>query len=278
MTIPSKSPHIQSILRIESLTMSTKDLEATARFYRWAVQLKDAAETPRAGTRTLSWGREDRIRLVESPTGPAIGCRMPAMPLGAAAAWCAERELLPEVVAVGPDDIALARSEWPGISIQEVEDEAAWNRTVIAVQGPFGQRVELAFPTPRDRLASQRRIGPFYWKSGDWSGLEIPGILGVTTSVPDPVAFRDFARTLGLVPMEVDNEAAPLRVGDHQWVVDQSETPGISALAVVVSASRISDLKRTLEHLGAEYREEGNRLLAADPDGRVVLVSGVRGA
>ena len=41
--------------------------------------------------------------------------------------------------------------------------------------------------------------------------------------------------------------------------------------------ARLGVLERTLTHVGVEHRLEGNRLLAADPEGRIVLIQGVRG-
>lgn len=269
-------------LRLQSMALPVRDLAAVARFYRWALQLKGAPEEDGAGAVGLAWGHEDRIRLLDLDAAPdaeaAVTLRMPAIEPAAAAEWCVERNLTPVAVAVAPHDAARAAELWPEVPVTEVADPAGQNVTTLSVRGPAGPRIDLGFPLPKELLTPRNQMGPFYWKSRDWSGLEIPGLLGVTTRVPDRAAFREFCAALGLAPMEPGDEAAPLLAGDHQWIVEEGEPAGLMGLAVVLSASRIPDFKRTLEHLEADHRLDGNRLLTVDPAGRVILLTGVRGA
>lgn len=264
-------------LRLLALTLTAADVRASERFYRWCLDLKpdDGADGDR---RELSWGREDRVVLTE-PDGPggeeSLRLRMPAGRLEEIAAWCRERGLDPEAVTVPPADEAAAGEAWPDRPLEvETRAEAA-NRIVLRMRAPGGLAVELAFPLPPDVVVGRGRMGPFAMTSGDRIGLEIPGLLGVRTGVPDPDALREFAARLGARPMS-EGQADPLAVGDHQWIVEAREKSGIYGLAVVVSAGRVGAVQRTLAHMGVEHRQDGQRLLAVDPGGRIVLVHGLR--
>lgn len=270
-------------VRLQALTLPVSDLAAVARFARWVLGLKaapdDAAEGEAAGER-LFWGHEDRIWFVdgEAPgAAEALTLRMPAQSPADAAAWLEERGLAPATVRVGPKDADEAARLWPDAEVVAEADETAANRVVATIRAPGGLRVELFFPLPKEVLVPRNQMGPFTWRSGDRSDLEIPGLLGVTTGAPDPAALRAFAEKLGLAPMDAGDERAPLAVGDHQWIVEEREIGGIHGYAVVVRASRVKDLARTLEHLEAEHRLDGNRIAAIDPAGRLLVVHGVRG-
>ncbi|MGH7550105.1 MAG: hypothetical protein ACREMD_01450 [Gemmatimonadota bacterium] len=269
-----------SALRLATVTLTTPEPRESARFYRWCLDLEPDADSAEGDGMALSWGHEDRVLLVPPGTGSANGetfaLRMPARPMAEIVAWCREVGLAPERAMVPTPEAEAARAAWPDREVVSALDEASGNRVRLRVRSPGGLVVELEFPLPKEVLAPRGRIGPFRWRSRDWSGLEIPGLLGVRTGVPDPADLRSFARKLGVEPMEGPDD--PLSVGDHQWIVEPRETPGIYGFAVVVSAARIGALQRTLDHVGVEYRLDGNRLLAADPGGRVVLIQGVRGA
>lgn len=267
-------------LRLQSITLTAPDPSSVARFYRWVLQLKVAPERTEPDAHELGWGNEDRVRVVGSgpgdKPGEAVTLRMPAMPIEAVAEWCAERGIEPAAAIVSPADVEAARAGWPGVSLAVTDDEAARNLTHLVVRGPAGERVELVFPLPKEVLIPRRQMGPFYWRSRDWQGLEVPGLLGVTSGAPDLAAMRAFLVRLGIGPLDDDvGPGGPLGLGEHQWVVESRERPGITGFAVVVQARRINDLRRTLDRLKADYRHEGNRLLAADPAGRFVLVNGV---
>lgn len=268
-------------LRLQSLALPVGDPAPVEQLYRWALQMKPAPDDEPAGVTALGWGREDRVRLLAAPAVDdpveAVTLRMEARPLDGVVEWLTERGLEPVAAATAPEDVEAARAAWPGAGIEAIGDEAAANVTQVILEGPGPPRVELAFPLPKEILGPRNRVGPFYRRSADWSGLEVPGLLGVTTGAPDRAAAIGFLATLGIAGMG-SGEGAPLGIGEHQWIVEEREPAGIYGFAIVVGVSRIRDLQRTLEHLGADHRHDGNRLLAADPAGRVVLVHGVRGA
>ncbi|MGH7571978.1 MAG: hypothetical protein ACREMK_09080 [Gemmatimonadota bacterium] len=269
-----------SALRLATLVLTAPEPRESERFYRWCLDLEPDAGPAQADDVVLSWGHEDRILLVpaaEPDGGESFALRMPARPLGGIVAWCRETGLVPERATVPAPDLEEARAAWPDREVVSARDEASGNRVRIRVRSPGGLPVELEFPLPKEVLAPRGQIGPFRWRSRDWSGLEIPGLLGVRIGVPDPAGLRSFARKLGVEPMQGGADD-PLSVGDHQWIVERRDTPGIYGFAVVVSAARIGALKRTLDHVGVEHRQDGNRLLAADPGGRIVLIQGIRGA
>ncbi|HUP19356.1 MAG TPA: hypothetical protein VM778_05310, partial [Gemmatimonadota bacterium] len=170
---------------------------------------------------------------------------------------------------------AAAREAWPAAPIERIESDELANRVIVSIEGPAPPRVDLFFPVPRETVVARGGMGPFLWRSGDRKGLEIPGLLGVTTGAPEPAAQRDFLLRLGLREME---PGGPLAVGDHQWVLEERDPPGIYGWAATVSDAKVKDLARTMGHLGADHRLDGNRLVAADPAGRVILVHGVRSA
>lgn len=266
-----------SALRLAAITLTAPDLRESERFYRWCLDLKPE-EAAAGDRRDLSWGREDRI-LLAKPDGPggeeSLRLRMPAGGLGEVDAWCRETGLDPEAVRVPPEDEEGAREAWPGRSVEVETDAGAANRIELRVRAPGGLLVELAFPLPPEVVVRRGRMGPFAMRSGDRSGLEIPGLLGVRTGVRDPDALRRFVTGLGVRPMS-EGVDEPLVVGDHQWIVEARETPGIYGLAVVVSAARLGAVQRTLAHMEVEHRLDGQRLLAVDPGGRIVLIHGLR--
>ncbi len=270
---------MSDVLRLQALTLPVGDLDAVDRFYRWALQAKSAADEEVPGARWLGWGREDRLRIVDGGAGSdapeAVTLRLAARSWEELVTWCAEKELAPVEVRVPPADGGPAESAWPEARIVELEDQAEGNRRILVIRGPVEPRIELFVPIPKEELAPRRAMGPFYWKSADWRGLEVPGLLGVTTGAGEPLVLRDFLGALGIEPMEGDG--SPLALGDHQWIVERREPAGIYGFAIVVRDARIPDLVRTLDHLEAEYRHEKNRILTADPAGRLILIHGVVG-
>ncbi|HUP18772.1 MAG TPA: hypothetical protein VM778_02330 [Gemmatimonadota bacterium] len=266
-------------LRLQALVLPVGEVPPVEKLYRWALGMKPAEEEG-----ALGWGSEDQVRLEAARAARAAGApepeeavvlRMPGMPLAEAAAWLAERDLVPVAAAVPPADEAAARDAWPGAAIERLESPELANRVIVSVRGPAPPRIDLFFPVPRETVVARGGMGPFLWRSGDKKGLEIPGLLGVTTGAPDPEAQRVFLTGLGLTEME---PGGPLAIGDHQWLVEERDPPGIYGWAAAVSDAKVKDLARTMGHLGADYRLDGNRLVAADPAGRVILVHGVRSA
>ena len=266
-----------SALRLAAITLTAPDLRESERFYRWGLDLKPDEETS-ADRRVLSWGREDRVLLVK-PDGPggeeALCLRMPARRLEEVAGWCRESRLDPEAVKVPPEEEAAAGEAWPDRRVEVETDDRAANRIELRIRAPGGLMLELVFPLPAGTLVERGRMGPFSMRSGDRSGLEIPGLLGVRTGVPDPGALQDFAQRLGARPIS-EAEGEPLAVGDHQWILEARERPGIYGFAVVVSAARLGAVQRTLAHMDVQHRLDGQRLLTVDPGGRIVLIHGLR--
>lgn len=267
-------------LRLQALTLPVSDPSPVAKVYRWALEMKPSADDEVEGRTVLGWGNEDRVALVDATeiddAVEAVTLRMPAMPLAETATWLAERHLAPVAAVVAPEDASAANETWPDAAVAAAADETVFNRTVVSVEGPAEPRLDLLFPLPKEVLAPRNRMGPFTWRSRDWSGLEIPGLLGVTTGAPDPDAMRAFLDGLGIATMG-DEPGTPLAVGDHQWILERREPAGIYGFAIVVRVERIKELARTLEHLEIEHRHERNRILVGDPAGRVVLVHGVHG-
>jgi catechol 2,3-dioxygenase-like lactoylglutathione lyase family enzyme len=264
-------------LRILGVTLPVPDLAAADKFYRWVLAMKTAEEAVRPGTVALGWGREDRIVLADAAAGDAaeaITLRLPAMAVADAAGWLAERGLAPARAIVPPADEPEARAAWPEAAIEVAADPGTHNRLLLSVHGPVEPRLDFHVALPAAVVAGRGSIGPFHWRSEDRADLEIPGILGVTTGAPDAALARGFLARLGIAPIEGDD--GPLGVGDHQWIVEERETAGLYGVAVVFQAGRIMDLVRTLERLGARYRHDGNRILAADPAGRLLLVHGIK--
>ena len=268
-----------SALRLATLSLTAPRPRDSVRFYRWCLDLQPEPGPEPDGGVALSWGREDRVLVVPSATpegGESFGLRMAARRPEETAAWLADTGLAPERVVV-PAALELpAREAWPDREVVPDTGEDAGNRVRVRVRAPGDLVIELEFPLPGDVLTAGGGNGSFRWRSRDWTGLEIPGLLGVRTGVPDPVAMRSFAEKLGARPME-GGAGGPLAVGDHQWIVERREPAGIHGFAVVVPEARLGVLERTLTHVGVEHRLEGNRLLAADPEGRIVLIQGVRG-
>jgi catechol 2,3-dioxygenase-like lactoylglutathione lyase family enzyme len=264
-------------LRILAVTLTVPDLARADKFYRWVLAMKTSEEAVPEGTVSLGWGKEDRIVLVDADAPgaeEAITLRLPAMTVDAAATWLADRELVPERAVVPPADEPAARAAWPGAAIETATDSATHNRLLLTIRGPMEPRIDLHVALPAAVVGGRGTIGPFLWRSEDRSDLEIPGLLGVTTGAPDTEKARAFLATLGIDPIEDD--AGPLGVGDHQWIVEEKDPAGIYGIAVVLQAGRIMDLVRTLEKLEARYRHDGNRLIAVDPAGRVLLVHGIK--
>lgn len=271
-------------LRIQALSLPVGDLAPVEKFCRWALGMKPAEGERPDFVAELGWGNEDRVRVVDASVAreargaepdEAVVLRLPAAPVGEVAAWLRERALAPEAAAVSPEDEDAARQAWPEADVAVVEEAAARNRLVVSVRGPSEPRVDLFFPLPAETVARRGLVGPFHWRSREWRGLEVPGLLGVTTGTPDTSAARDFLARLGAV--EPEEGEGPLAIGDHQWIVEERDPPGVYGYAVVVRAERVRDLARTMEHLGVDHRLEDHRLVAADPAGRIVLVHGVRG-
>jgi hypothetical protein len=147
----------------------------------------------------------------------------------------------------------------------------------VTARGWADLALELSFPVPGADLGRRRAAGPFLRRSDDWSGLETPGLLGATLAGPDLPAGRAFWQRLGARPLEEgDAEQGPLRLGDQQLILEERERPAISGIALLIREASLGEVSRTLSHLRAEFRHSGNRLLARDPDGRVVFVQGVR--
>lgn len=272
-------------LRLQALDLPVGELAPVERFCRWALGMTPAHEAAEgaAGAVLLGWGREDRVRLIDAPATRAAGhpepeeavvLRLPAADVEKAAAWLAERGLTPASVRVPPEDAGAARQAWAGAHVETVEEEAARNRLTVSLRGPSG-RVDLFFPLPHEVVVDRGSIGPFPWASGARRGLEIPGLLGVTTGTPDPSAARAFLVGLGLSELE---PGGPFTAGDHQWVLEERDPPGIYGYAVAVPAARVKDLARTMGHLGADYRLDGHRLVGVDPAGRIAMVHGVHAA
>lgn len=252
------------------------DLAAASKFYRWVLAMKRFEEETPDGSEILGWEHEDRVALVDAGVDgaeEAVGLRLPAMEIGPAARWLVERDLAPFAASVPPADEEAASEAWPGIEISLTGQDAHHNRTVVSVRGPRDLRLDLHVPVPGETMGRRKALGPFARRSGDWSGLENPGLLGVTTGDPDPAGLRDFLVRLGLEPME---EGGPIAVGDHQWIVEEREPAGIYGVAIMVRAGRLKDLARTLESLEARHRLEGSHLMAIDPAGRLLLVHGLR--
>ena len=274
--MPRESNRV-SALRLTALTLTAPDLRESERFYRWCLDLKPDEEA--AGEhRELSWGSEDRVLLADSdgPGGEeSLRLRMPARRPDEVLGWCRDAGLDPERVRVPAEDEESAQRAWPGRPVEVQPRDAAANRIELRVRAPGGLAIELAFPLPAEVVVGRGRMGPFAMRSADRSGLEIPGLLGVRTGVPDPGTLKEFAARLGARPMSED-EGEPLAIGDHQWIVETRETPGIYGFAVVVSAARLGAAQRTLAHMEIEHRLEGQRLLAVDPGGRIVLIHGLR--
>jgi hypothetical protein len=268
-------------LRLQAVTLPVPDLEGADPFYRWTFRLEPAPEPAPPGALVLGWGREDRVRLV-TPAGPeteSLSLRMPAMSLEDAVAWCRECRLEPLAVAgPGPDAEAAARL-LPEAAVETVENPRLSNHFRLAARGWADLRLDLAFFLPRSVLELRGSNGPFLWRSEDWQGLETPGLLGVTLGGPNAEEGRNFWRRIGASPLDGEaGEAGPLRVGDHQIILEERERAGVVGLAMLVGAAKLAEVTRTLAHLHVEFRQAGNRLLARDPAGRVVLVQGVRAA
>ena len=266
-----------SALRLAGVTLTAPDLRESERFYRWCLDLKPEEEAA-GDRRVLSWGREDRV-LLARPDGPggeeALRLRMSARPVEEVVGWCRENRLDPEAVKVPPEEESAAREAWPDRPVEVETDDRAANRVALRIRAPGGLVLELVFPLLARVLVERGRMGPFSMRSADRSGLEIPGLLGVRTGVPDPGAVRDFAARLGARPMS-EAEGEPLAVGDHQWILEARESPGIYGFAVVVSATRLGAVQRTLAHMDVEHRLDGQRLLTVDPGGRILLIHGLR--
>lgn len=264
-------------LRILAVTLTVPDFAETDKFYRWVLAMKPPEEAAPEGARVLGWGKEDRIVLLDAAVPgaeEAVTLRLPAMTVEGAAQWLTERELVPERAVVPPADEAAARATWPDAVIEVAIDPATHNRLLLSVRGPVEPRIDLHVALPPAVVAVRGSIGPFTWRSEDRSELEIPGLLGVTTGAPDPAGARAFLARLGIEPIE--GEDGPLGVGDHQWIVEERPAAGIYGVAAVIQAARIMDLVRTFEKLGARHRHDGNRLLAIDPAGRLLLVHGIK--
>ena len=276
-------------LRLQSVTLPVPDLAAAEKFYRWVLAMKASAEDPVEGTASLGWGKEDRLRLVDA-AGPdareAIELRMEATTPQETAAWLDERALVPARVVAAAGDEAEIGVLWRGAPLEVDADPAGSNRFVVSLDAPADVRVDLHVPLPAAVVVERGRHGPFYRRSKDWSGLENPGLLGVTLGAADRVELISYLERLGISRM-ADRDAGfdqpnaigadlPLLAGDHQIRVEEREPAGIYGAACVVAAGRLPDLVRTLERFEVRHRHERNHLLAVDPAGRILAVNGVR--
>jgi hypothetical protein len=275
-----------SALRLQAVTLPMPDLASAEKFYRWVLAMKESPEEPVAGAAGLGWGKEDRVRLVDANAPgarEAIEFRVEAGEAAAMAGWLAERDLQPVRILAFEADAAEMRAAWPEAAIVLDPDPAGSNRFVVSIEAPADVRVDLHVPFPAATVVERGRHGPFYRRSKEWSGLENPGLLGVTLGTSDPRALAEFLGVLGVARMEAGDVAAagedsPLLAGDHQLRLEQREPPGIYGAAYVVAAARLPDLVRTLERFGAQHRLDRNHLLAVDPAGRILAVNGVRAA
>ena len=274
-------------LRLQAVTLPVPDIAAAEKFYRWVLAMKASAEDPIEGVASLGWGKEDRLRLVAASEREAIEIRMEAAEPAALATWLAERGVPPtRVVAFADDEVAL-RDVWPQATVELDADPAVSNRYVVSIETPVDVRLDLHVPLPSSTVVERGRHGPFYRRSKDWSGLENPGLLGLTLGAGDVRALAGFLETLGIGKMAGEQTGSsaegegpqgelPYLVGDHQFRVEQRDPPGIYGAAFVVAAARLPDLVRTLERFGVQHRHERNHLLAVDPAGRILVVNGVR--
>lgn len=270
---------MSSPLRLHQLTLPVPDLAAASKFYRWVLGMKPVEEETPEGMEILGWEYEDRVVLTDAAAEgaeEAVGLRVPAMEIEPAAAWLDECELVPFEVAVPPADEDTAGQAWPEAEVSVTSRETSHNRVLVSVRGPDALRLDLHVPVPGETMGRRKALGPFARKSADWRGLENPGLLGVTTGTPDPGSLRSFLDRLGLRPMDGDG-GGPIAVGDHQWIVEERDPPGIYGVATMVGASRLKDLVRTLDTFEAKYRVEGSHLIAIGPAGRLLLVHGLRG-
>jgi hypothetical protein len=268
-------------LRIQAITLPVHDLAAVEKFYRWTLRLKPAPERGPEHAHILGWGREDRVRLIDADAAPgaeqAITLRLPAMAVEELVQWCALRGLEPVALTVSPHDAEQLANLLPDVPLETFGEPESQNLSLVTVRGWADQRVELLFPLPRKVLTPRKQMGPFWWSSGDWSGLENPGLLGVTWGAPDIASGRRFCESLGIRPIDAeDANASHLCIGDQQFILEEREPAGITGLALVVPDGEIGVVKRTLEHLGADFRHADNRLITRDPTGRVVFVRGSR--
>jgi hypothetical protein len=273
--------------RLQAITQPVPDLAAVEKFYRWVLAMKESPEEPADGVASLGWGKEDRVRLLDAKAPgarEAIELRVEAGEAAGMAAWLAERDLVPVRVLAFEGDEAEMRGAWPDAELLLDPDPAGSNRFVVSIEAPADVRVDLHVPFPAAMVVERGRHGPFYRRSKEWSGLENPGLLGVTLGAGDPRSLAGFLEMLGMARMTeaVEDgparEDAPFLAGDHQLRIEQREPPGIYGAAYVVAAARLPDLVRTLERFGAQHRIDRNHLLAVDPAGRVLAVNGVRTA
>lgn len=279
---------MSSALRLQAVTLPVPDLPAAEKFYRWVLGMKASAENPVGGTASLGWGKEDRVILVDAAADPetreVIEIRIEAGEPSETAAWLVGLGLSPTRVVAFPDDADEIRAAWPDAELVPDDDPAGSNRYVVSLDTPADARIDLHVPLPAATVVARNRHGPFYRRTKAWTGLENPGLLGVTLGAADTAGLAGFLESLGIGPMISDPASGnaaretdpPLLAGDHQIRVEAREPPGIYGTAFVVAASRLPDLVRTLERFEAPHRHDRNHLLAVDPAGRIVAVNGVR--
>lgn len=266
-------------LRLQGITLPVPDLAAAEKFYRWVLAMK-AAEGSDPGEVALGWGKEDRVRLVDAAAPgarEAIELRTEACDPPALADRLAGMDLAPVRVLIFEEDRREAEAAWPEAEILGDPDPEGANRFVVSLESPAAVRIDLHVPLPAATVVARGRHGPFHRRSKDWSGLENPGVLGVTLGAADPPALASFLSLLGIGILEDgDDPEPPLLVGDHQVRIEERDPPGIYGAAFVVTASRLPDLVRTIERFGVQHRLDRNHLLAVDPAGRILAVNGVR--
>ena len=278
-------------LRLQAVTLPVPDVVAAEKFYRWVLAMKSSAEDPIEGAASLGWGKEDRVRLVAASELESLELRMEAGEPASIATWLAERGLEPTRVVAFAEDGSTLRDVWPRAELVLDPDPAVSNRFVVSIETPVDVRFDLHVPLPSPTVVERGRHGPFYRRSKDWSGLENPGLLGLTLGATDRGGLTGLFEALGIGRMRPEERDAPERkgageerdaadlpymVGDHQIRVEPREPPGIYGAAFVVAAPRLPDLVRTLERFEVQHRHERNHLLAVDPAGRILVVNGVR--
>jgi catechol 2,3-dioxygenase-like lactoylglutathione lyase family enzyme len=277
-------------LRLQAVTLPVPDLAAAEKFYRWVLAMKAGAGDPVEGAASLGWGKEDRIRLVDASDPDArevIELRIEASTPVETAGWLNECGLVPTGLLAAAGDEDELGALWPGVPLEVDADPAGSNRFVVSLAAPADVRVDLHVPLTAASVVERGRQGPFDRRSKDWTGLENPGLLGVTLGAADPRESISFLERFGIATMtdpdallDEPGSAAPgdrpLLAGDHQIRVEERDPPGLYGTACMVAASRLPDLVRTLERFGVPHRHERNHLLAVDPAGRILAVNGVR--